>query len=310
MLAAPQSIAAHIRQRYPKPGQQELYAAMLAATCQAFADSGLADPKFAGELVSGSDTKFWSCVSEALLAERLREKTFPTRTPGHGPDLLVLSGNRKVWVESICPEPAGVPDAWLNIQPNTVGDFPHQAILLRWTSAVKEKAEKLLGSFDGQTPGYLAKGVVAPSDAYVIAVNGCRLRHGPFSALLGISQFPFAAEAVLPIGPYQLQINRETAKVVERGHQVRFHVEKPNKALVPTSMFLDPKFAAVSAIWAVELDGTSAVGNHEPSAVVHNPLATSPVPIGFLNADDEYVAVKDGDEYIFSKVEPAGASAG
>ena len=285
--------------------------AKLAATCQAFVDSGLADPKFAAELVSGSDTKFWSCVSEALLAERLRDKTFPARTkPGHGPDLLVLSGNRKVWVESICPEPAGLPDAWLNIQPNTVGDFPHQAILLRWTSAVKEKAEKLLGSFDGQTRGYLAKGVVAPSDAYVIAVNGCRLRHGPFSALLGISQFPFAAEAVFPIGPYQLQINRETAKVVERGHQVRFHVEKPNKALVPTRMFLDPHFAGVSAIWAVELDGASAVGNHEPSAVIHNPLATNPVPIGFLNADDEYVAVKDGDEYVFSKVEPACASAG
>src|SRR3954454_19723821 len=99
------AIAVHIRQRYPKPGRQELYAAKLAATCQAFVDSGLADPKFAGELVSGSDTKFWSCVSEALLAERLREKTFPSRKPGYGPDLLVLSGNRKVWVESICPEP-------------------------------------------------------------------------------------------------------------------------------------------------------------------------------------------------------------
>ena len=298
-------IAAHIRQRYPKPGRQELYAAKLAATCQAFEDSGLADPKFAGELVSGSDTKFWSCVSEALLAERLREKAFPARKPGHGPDLLVLSGNRKVWVECICPEPARLPDEWINIHPNTVGNFPHLAILLRWTSAIKEKAEKLLGSFDGQTPGYLAKGVVAPSDAYVIAVNGCRLRNGPFSALLGISQFPFAAEAVLPIGPYQLQINRVTAKVVERGHQVCFQVEKPNRSLVPTSMFLNPDFAAVSAIWAVELDGASAVGNHEPSAVIHNPLATNPVPVGFLNADDEYVAVKDWDEYIFSKVERA-----
>jgi type I restriction enzyme S subunit len=304
-------IAAHIRQRYPKPDRQEIYADKLAATCQAFVDSGLADPKFTDELVSGSDTKFWSCVSEALLAERLRDKRFPTRTkPGHGPDLLVLSGNRNVWIESICPEPTGVPDAWLTVQPNTVGDFPHQAILLRWTSAIKEKSEKLLGSVDGQTPGYFANGVVASDDAYVIAVNGCRLRHGPFSALLGISQFPFAAEAVFPIGPYQLQINRDTAEVVERGHQIRFHIEKPNKALVPTSMFLDPHFAGVSAIWAVEFDGASAVGNQERSAVIHNPLATNPVPIGFLNADDEFVAVKNEDEYVFSKVGPDFASAG
>ena len=304
-------ITTHIRQRYPKPGRQELYAAKLAASCKAFVDSGLADPKFIDELVSGSDSKFWSCVSEALLAERLKDKTFPTRAkPGYGPDLLVLCGNRKVWIESICPEPTGLPDAWLNIQPNTVGDFPHQAILLRWTAALKAKAEKLLGSSDGQFPGYLAKGVVGPDEPYVIAVNGCRLRHGPFSALLGISQFPFAAEAVFPIGPYQLQISRETLKVVERGHQVRFHIENRNKALVPTSMFLDPHFAAVSAVWATELDGSSVVGNQERSVVVHNPLAKNIVPVGFLNADDEYMAVKDGDEYVFSKVEQACASAG
>ncbi|MBI5187313.1 MAG: hypothetical protein HZA01_16525 [Nitrospinae bacterium] len=305
-------IAVHIHQRYPISGRQELYAAKLAGSCQTFVDSGLADPKFTDELVSGSDSKFWSCVSEALLAERLKDKTFPTRSkPGHGPDLLVLNGDRKVWIESICPEPVGLPDAWLNIQPGTVGDFPHQAILLRWTSAVKEKAEKLLGSSDGQIAGYLSKGVVAPADAYVIAVNGCRLRHGPFSALLGISQFPFAAEAVFPIGPYQLHINRETLKVVARGHQVRFHIEKPNKALVPTSMFLDPHFAAVSAIWAVELDGSSVVGNQERSVAVHNPLArNNPVPVGFLKADDEYVAIEHGDEYVFSKVEQACENAG
>ena len=85
-------IATHIRQRYPKPGRQELYAAKLAASCQAFIDSGLADPKFTDELASGSDAKFWSCVSEALLAEHLKDKTFPARAkPGFGPNAVKLS---------------------------------------------------------------------------------------------------------------------------------------------------------------------------------------------------------------------------
>lgn len=298
--------------RYPKAGRQEVFAAKLAAVCQAFVDSGLADPKFVGELTSGSDSKFWSCVSEALLAERLKDKTLPARSkPGQGPDLLVLDGDRKVWIEVICPEPVGLPDTWLNIEPRTVGSFPHQEILLRWTSAVKEKSERLLGSTDGKVAGYVGKGVVAPNDAYVIAINGCRLRHGPFSALLGISQFPFAAEAVFPFGPYQLQINRESLKVVERGHQIRFHIEKRNGALVPVSTFLDPRFAAVSAIWAVDLDGSSVVGNREPTAIIHNPLAKNPVPPGFLKADDEYAAVANGDdEYIFSKAEAAYANDG
>ncbi len=306
------TISAHIRERYPKAGPQEAFSANLSGVCEAFVDSGLADPKFAVEVTSGSDSKFWSCVSEALLAERLGGKTFPGRSKhGQGPDFLVMDGDRKVWIEVICPEPVGLPETWLNIEPGTVGDFPHKEILLRWTSAIKAKAEKLLGSADGEVEGYVAKGVVGVDDAYVIAINGCRLRHGPFSALLGISQFPFAAEAVFSIGPYQLQINRETLKVIERGHQVRFHIEKPNGALVPASMFLDPRFSAVSAIWAVELDGSSIIGNREPTAVIHNPLATNPVPLGFLNADDEYVAVKSGDdEYIFSKAEAAHAHDG
>lgn len=306
------TISTHIRERYPEAGRQEAFSAKLSSVCQAFVDSGLADPKFVVELTSGSDSKFWSCVSEALLAERLSDKTFPARSKrGQGPDLLVIDGGRKVWIEVICPEPVRLPVTWLNIEPGKVGRFPHQEILLRWTGAVKEKTEKLLGSADGKVEGYIKKGVVAANDAYVIAINGCRLRHGPFSALLGISQFPFAAEAVFPIGPYQLQINKKTLKVVERGHQVRFHIEKPNGALVPASTFLDARFSAVSAIWAVELDGSSTIGNLEPTTVIHNPLATNPVPFGFLNADDEYVAVKSGDdEYIFSKADAAYANDG
>src|ERR1043166_7686927 len=93
-------IAAHIRQRYPKPGRQELFAAKLAASCQAFIDSGLADPKFTDELVSGSDSKFWSCVSEALLAERLKDKTFPSRArSGYGPELVGEFGIRKARID-------------------------------------------------------------------------------------------------------------------------------------------------------------------------------------------------------------------
>jgi type I restriction enzyme S subunit len=298
------TIAAHIRERYPNDGPQELYAANLASACQRFVDSGLADLNFSAELTSGLDSKFWSRVSEALLAERLNDKKLlPRSTPGPRPDFLVLQDNRKVWIELICPEPVGLPDSWLNVEPGTAGNFPHQAILLRWTSAIKDKAEKLIGSGDGKTMGYFHNGVVAADDAYVIAINGCRLRHGPFSALLGISQFPFAAEAVLPIGPYQVQMNSETFEVCQHGHSVRFHVEKSNGVLVSISMFLDTHYSAVSAIWAVELDGSSVVGNHEPTAVIHNPLATNPVPCGFLNADDEYVAAKSGDWYLFSKVE-------
>jgi type I restriction enzyme S subunit len=92
--------------------------------------------------------------------------------------------------------------------------MPHEAMLLRWTAAIKEKAEKLLGSVDGSRVGYLTKGTVRSDEAYVIAINGRMLRRLG-SSLLGISQFPFAAEAVFAFGPYELHLDRKTLKVVE-----------------------------------------------------------------------------------------------
>jgi type I restriction enzyme S subunit len=180
--------------------------------------------------------------------------------------------------------------------------FPHVDILLRWTSAIKAKAEQLLGDRKGTIQGYLKDGIVGPDDAYVIAVNGCRLRSGPFPALLGISQFPFAAEAVFPIGPYQIQIDRETLKKVGDGHQHRPFVKNKNGSDVPAYTFLDPYFAPISAIWAVDVNGTSAVGGLEPMVVIHNPNATNPLPLKFLPSDADYACTSQASDLLLERI--------
>jgi hypothetical protein len=54
----------------------------------------------------------------------------------------------------------------------------------------------------------------------------------------------------------------------------------------------------------VDLDGTSAIGNPEPMAVIHNPNAVNPIPIGFLPAHDEYVAKPIGtEEFELNRIE-------
>lgn len=271
-----------------------------------FVDSGFADPKFLSEFTSGSDQKFWACVSEALIAARLLNKQFGIRkTIGAGPDFLLMDGIRKVWIEVICPEPVNVPTDWLDPKPFGTVNFPHEAILLRWTSAIKAKAEILVGSVDKTSLGYLGSGVVDPEDVYVIAVNGCRLRSGPFPALIGISQFPFAAEAVFPIGPYQLRIDKETSKVIDHNHQHRPFVLNQNQSPVSTFTFLDPQFNSVSAIWALDFNGEAVIGNNEPSVVIHNPNAQNPLPTGFLPADCEYRAISKGNDLFLSKIRTA-----
>lgn len=274
----------------------------LADACLSFINSGLADPKFFDELLSGELQKVWACISEALVAGKLTQHTFGHRNKiGEGPDFLVMNGEQRVWIEVVCPEPSGVPTEWLDIQFGTCAAVPHKEILLRWMSAIQAKAEKQIGSKDGKTKSYLASGITGPGDVYVIAVNGCRLRNGPFPGILGISQFPYAAEAVFPIGPFGYQIDKNSLKAVGGGHQYRPFVINKNASQVPSESFLDPRYAPISAVWAIDLNGGLTLGNHEPMVVVHNPLATNPLPVGFLPGDNEYISELKGDIFSMRK---------
>ena len=292
-------------QRYPDDGLRQAIREELTNSCIDFVRSGLADSNFIKELCSGFENRFWSRVSEALLTTRIKKIGLtPEASQGGGPDFYVRAIGRKVWVEVICPEPTGLPSEWTEPEMRKAISFPHEQILLRWTSAIKEKAEKLLGSSDGKDKGYIEKGIVSTKDAYVIAVNGRKLRSGPFPELNGISQFPFAVEAVFAIGPYKIKIDRDTMKLTADGHQHRPLIAKPEGKPVPAFTFLDARFQTISAIWAVDIDGTSAIGNPEPMAVIHNPNADNPISIGFLPAHYEYVATPiSTDEYELKRLD-------
>ncbi len=274
----------------------------LAQTCESFINSGHADPKFLTEITSGEEQKLWASITEALVADQLSAHVFGARKKlGAGPDFLVMNGEQRVWIEVICPGPTDVPQDWLEVKFGTCVKFPYQEILLRWTSAIKAKVDQQIGSIDGKKIGYLKSGLTNPADAYVIAVNGCRLRNGPFPGILGISQFPFAAEAVYPIGPFAYQIDRTTCQIVSGGHQYQPFVTNKNGAKVPSDTFLDPRLAPISAIWALDLNGCSVLGNKEPRAVIHNVNAAVPLSIGFLPCDHEYLAVMKGEDLTISK---------
>ena len=284
-----------------RPGEHPRTAAIrdrLVDVISTFVASGRADPKFLDELQI-DERAFWSCASEALVFCRLVGKVFPERKLGHGPDLLVVDEGRRLWIEVVCPQAMRVPQEWLNPAMNGTHSLPHRELLLRWTAAIRQKANALVG-VEGGAPGYLEKRIVGAGDAYVIAVNGCRLRSGPFPAE-GISGLPLAAEAVFPIGPRQVTLNRQTLEVVGRGHEYRPSLTTDSGQPVDTRMFLDPRFAAVSAIWGIDLDGGSAIGNSEPSVVVHNPHATVPVSRAFLPADAEYDATWEGEDLVITE---------
>jgi type I restriction enzyme S subunit len=148
------------------------------------------------------------------------------------------------------------------------------------TAAIKEKVWKLTS--------YMQAGIVGPLDAYVIAVNGCQLGALPLSN--GISGLPYAIEAVFPVGPKALKIDRDTGKRVGQPFVTeRFAIINANGANVATTPFVDPAYAGVSAIIGCSLDRSSEP--KLPLDVVHNPFARNRIPPGVLgSAVDEWRA--------------------
>lgn len=299
------SLRAAIENRYTQTGKRvPALRERLISISQEYLDSGYGDANAEQRLCSNDTHTYWQQLSEVLLAHQLIVVDLGITHQTTGPDFCIEFEGRRVWIEVITPTPVNIPAAWLAPTSNGVRDFPHEEILLRWTAAIKQKVEVLLGN-DRDLPGYLPSGIVAPGDCYVIAINGRLLRDhdGVIDALTGISQFPFAVEATLAVGPLQVRINRQTLEASPPDHQQRYFIHKPKGQPVPAYTFLDARYTPVSAVWATDIDEFSLLGYSAKMVVVHNPLAVNPIPSGLLPALEEYVAVAlDEENYRLDRI--------
>ncbi len=283
------------------PIAEEWRFAVLAA-CEKVVEAQLLDKGSLSRLCGTEDGLYWGAMSEVLLADRLLHAGLQPPHQEPGPDFRLEHHGKTIWIEVITPLPTGVPIEWLKHQPGSAVNFPAEAVLLRWTAAIKAKVEKLRGDPTQGKVGYLASGIVHEEDAYVIAVNGLLLRGGGFGKgggfpqLEGISQFPLAVEATYAVGPYSITIDRMTLGRVAAGHSYRPSLMRPKGADVPADTFHDPNFAPVSAVWAVDIGYGSTLHTPQAMAVVHNPLAKNPIPSHLLPAYEEFTLELAADE--------------
>jgi type I restriction enzyme S subunit len=266
----------------------------------AFAASGAADQNYLTELSSGDEGRFWSRVWEAMLFWRFHELGWGIEGPGEGPDFCLETPHGVVLVEASVPAPDGLLAEWLADRPGHVYSMPHEAMLLRWTSKFSDKQAKHADDIAG--------GRVDASVPFVIAINGCRLSRYPEEN--GISQWPFAIEATFPIGPLAVPIDRETGKFGEAYQSLRFSIAKRPGVEIPTDNFLDPDAACVSALIGcascyADAEVVAKFNGQPPYFLVHNPLATNPLPMGWLPGAIEYAAKQvSDDEFTLLRLTP------
>jgi hypothetical protein len=271
------------------------------ALWEKYCNLGLPNAHFVSELASGKSEVTLQRVWEMMLARHLDALGYRVTTSAKGPDFRIEHGGKTIWVEAICPEPKGVPQHYLEgPKPGEfkVGDVPHNEVLLRWTAAIKEKCEKL--------EGYRRAGIVGAGDGYIIAVNGCQLGALPLGH--GVSRFPYALEAVYPVGPIAIPVDRATGAFGQPFVSNRPKIETAKGKPVPTTIFLDKANSGVSAVMA--FSGDRSETPLLPLDVVHNHYANIPIPKQILGPEiEEWGTEPDGKGGINVKMLPAPTAA-
>lgn len=222
-----------------------------------------ADPHFREDARHQFLQRFW----EMYLACALLERGFNLERVGHeGPEFFFLCEGRRVWVEAVAPGPGDGPDRVPESKPGEAYTVPEERILLRFTNALAEKHQRYEAA--------LRKCIVRPEDAMLLAINSRGIPHAPYGA-----EMPYVLKAFLPIGSLTYVIDQNTMDIKDSYHQQRDKVVKTKGSPVSTTSFLNPVFAAFSAVLHSGVD----CANHPPQLgdeflVLHNPTASHSLP--------------------------------
>jgi len=293
---AREQISSLFDKRYPIQNKQaSLVRENFKELCRDFLDSSLADSDFANQLCSGDENIFWQRFSEALFWNELRKisdiKMVPLPKAGGVPDFHIKCNHMNIWVECICPKPGDIPT--IHLRSGFRGDesiaecysLPHEEILQRWTAAIKEKYEKFTK--------YKNNNIIGSSDVCVIAINGCLLR-GRFHEFEGISQFPYAFEAVYPVGPVQVTFYKNSSETETKNSMQFQFIKKKTGSEIEKTFFIEKRSEIISAIWAID-ERENYFFERSPSAIIHNAMAKNKLPEGLLPTHDEYVVTESNE---------------
>jgi len=218
---------------------------------------------------------------ELLLAASLVDAALPVapnnqrRYRSKGPDIQVGITPVTAWIEATAVTPGQGVDQ-VREGGNRVRTVPDGSIKLRLLAAIHEKKTK--------HDHYVRTGLVSADEPFVIAINDALVP----SAFLEL-RVPRIVRCVFPFGDEVLEVDLAKHSITGSHHEHSDSVSKSSGASVPTDLFERPDYAGISAV----LHSAAEVWN--PGSVldagfilVHNPLATSPLPHGFLPRGREY----------------------
>ena len=220
---------------------------------------------------------------EMYLTVSLMRLGLEIRCPKPGPDILLTSGGRHIWIEAVCATSGqkGLPDSVPEAQHGKVVDTPIDKYVLRIRNSLDEKARKFRT--------YIENGTVGRDDVLVVAINVWAVELGPH--LYHCMQKSLYGE-----GDLVLYYDRGTGKTVGSGHETTPKIDKQSGAQIGVTPFLDgsmPHISAVLASWATAVTPPLRLG--DDCVLYPNLSCTNTWPEGVVPLGEEWVVNESKD---------------
>lgn len=241
-----------------------------------------ADADYRAGFARDPDGRFWEMYLACALLDAgqhlLPRANFPQG--GGCPDICVVEGERRVWIEAIAPDIGNGEDQVPELIPVNEGghavDQPLRQVHLRITSALLTKSRVL--------QGYLDREIIRDGDLALAAISGSR-----FALQAAGDDPPHALTAVYPIGNEFIRINPDNMQIAGHGYHRDEQIQRAGAPIQRTA-FLHPYFEHVSGlIWS-----RAGIGNMDrgarPLTLIHNYAAVTEMPRGWDVWDREYIA--------------------
>ena len=223
----------------------------------------LADPHFLTDARNHFLQRFWEMYLACTLLERGMELH---RVGNEGPEFFFLCGGRRIWIEAIAPGPGTGPDRVPETEYGKAYTVPTDKILLRYTSALRDKNLKRQVA--------VSKGILLPEEQVVLAINSGGIPHAPYRA-----EMPYIAKALLPFGALTIGIDPKTREVTDSYYRYRPELQKNNRSAVSTTAFLGTEYTAFAGVLHSGVDFANYPATlGDDFLLIHNPSATSPLP--------------------------------
>ena len=173
---------------------------------------------------------------EMYLTVSLIRAGISVKCPKPGPDVLVMIGQRRLWIEAVCAGKGqlGKPDSVPEIETGVVRDVPIRQYIVRIRNSLDEKARIF--------QSYIDDGIVTPGDLAVIAINVGGI---PF---LAADMDECIKRSVYGIGDLIVSLDRVSGRRTGIDRENRMSVLKSSGAPVEVRCFIDGSMAHIAAV--------------------------------------------------------------